>query len=98
MQKVEDRCSYHQGEEEELSLSSQQGEWGVERTKYGIESSLACVEPMEFESASLRSGKQPRHEVHGTNGHADAKDYASQGALGSALAECKHESADHDGD
>src|SRR5258708_34738535 len=42
----------------------------------------------------LRSGKQPCHEVHGANGHADAKDNARQSALGSAFAECEHEAPD----
>jgi hypothetical protein len=56
---------------------------------FGMRESLCSVG-----QAFLRSGKQPCHEVHGANGHADAKDHARQGALGSAFAECKHEAPD----
>ncbi len=43
-------------------------------------------------------GKQPRHEIHRTNRHADAKNDPGQQALRSALAEGKRDTADDDRD
>src|SRR5579885_1514859 len=42
------------------------------------------------------SGKEPGHEIDGTNGHSDAEDDAGHGAFRSALAKGENQSAHDD--
>jgi hypothetical protein len=46
----------------------------------------------------LLSGKQPTHEVHGSNSHAHAEQNSCQHALRFAFAESEHEASDDNGD
>ena len=110
VQHGEDRASCNQRDEEQAPLCTQHGQWAVHRFEEPcfcvgcvVNRPLPCatsflpvdrwVEPAA--NALLR--KEPGHEVHRTDGHADAEDDASEHLLRLALAVGEHQTADDDG-
>src|SRR5277367_2831542 len=85
------------GEEEQLSLGTQNGERPGERPVYFVHSSGFRHGLFLRRAPASRSRKEPREEVHRGDGHPDTEKHACENPLRAALAKSESESGNDDG-